>query len=176
MDPSPQGHQELESAMAENALLNPKPMSLAASAGSVPGREVQELWLTLARNPFHSLVLIPASDGGAEVVAALATSLADMGRRLRDGMVSFLVVGDLHDPATASLVASQLAGGRAASPEAQVIVALPPVITDPLGVAIAHAADLVVLCVEMGRTRTQDVQGSLDRIGRDRVSGAILLL
>ncbi len=175
MDGSAQGRQSFESVMAENAMPKATPIPLPAPTGGVPGREVQELWLTLARNPFHSLVLIPASEGGADVVAALATSLADMGRRLRDGMVSFLVVGDLHDPATASLVATQLAGGRTASPEAQVIVALPPVITEPLGVAIAHAADLVVLCVEMGRTRTPDVQGSLDLLGHDRVSGAILL-
>jgi hypothetical protein len=56
-----------------------------------------------------------------------------------------------------------------------VIVAIQPVITEPLGVAIAQAADLAVVCLEMGRSTTASVRRTLELLGRDRVAGCVLI-
>jgi hypothetical protein len=64
---------------------------------------------------------------------------------------------------------------RAMPPVGQVIVAIPPVVTEPLGVGIAHAADAVILCVAMGRTRLKSARRTVELIGPERITGAFLI-
>lgn len=58
---------------------------------------------------------------------------------------------------------------------AQLVVAIQPVVVEPLGVAIAQAADSVILCVELGKTRVGAARRTLELIGPDRVAGAFLI-
>jgi hypothetical protein len=57
----------------------------------------------------------------------------------------------------------------------RLIFSIPPVVTHPLGLATAHNADLVVVCVELGLTRLANARRTLDLIGRDRVAGCFLV-
>jgi hypothetical protein len=61
------------------------------------------------------------------------------------------------------------------SPAGQVVVAIQPVVEEPLGVAIAHAADAVVLCIKLRDSRMASVRRTVELIGADRISGAILV-
>ena len=61
------------------------------------------------------------------------------------------------------------------SSAARLIIAIPPVITEPLGLATTSGADLVMICVELGRTRLEDARRTLQLIGRERVAGCLLL-
>ena len=65
--------------------------------------------------------------------------------------------------------------GSLVSSGARLIISIPPVVTQPLGLATAHAADLVVLCVEVGGTRLADARRTLELVGRERMAGCFLI-
>lgn len=144
----------------------------------LPGREIQELWLALSRRSWLSAVLVPADDGVSAAMAAAA--LAEVGRRIRQAPVSALMADRLDYDAAAELIGRVAAAGygdgdgRPASSE-QVIVAIPPVVTEPLGVAVAREADVVVLCLSLGRTSLAAARKSIELIGIDRIAGCLLL-
>ncbi len=140
-----------------------------------PSKETQQIWFMLAKSRWKSLALIPADEGGS--TAPLAASLAEVGRQLREGAVTALQLPRL-DYITASGIADAIAAagrGEGVPENLQVLIALPPVLDDPLGVAIAHAADAAVLCVEMGKSRLSSARKTIELVGRERFLGSILL-
>jgi hypothetical protein len=184
------------------------------SGGDVaPSREFQEFWLSLSRWSWDSLVLVPADVGIS--TADVATSLADVGGRLRDSPVTAVVaekldfesarmLSDLQlsvrdsppvpnghtipveakvvspdaAPSAVSRPVPEISGlpvARPLPPAGRVIVSIQPVVVEPLGVAIAHAADAVVLCVRMGATRMKAARRTLELVGPERVIGAFLV-
>ncbi len=171
-----------------------------------PEREHQELWLSVARLPWASLVLVPADSGGS--TADLATALARVGTLLRETPVTAVVVNrldfaaaralaelqprlqdELRWPAPIEVEAKPVAVGAEGSSQAmrpvreatplpplgRAIVAIQPVVDEPLGVAVAQAADAVVLCIELGKTRMAAARRTIDIIGADRLIGAVLI-
>ncbi len=62
-----------------------------------------------------------------------------------------------------------------APPAGQLIIAIPSVISEPLGIAIARAADAVVLAVEVNRTRIADTNRTIETIGREHIAGTCLI-
>ncbi|ACG74086.1 conserved hypothetical protein [Anaeromyxobacter sp. K] len=156
---------ELAKTMEERVLLPEAP----------PSKECQQLWFMLAKTRWRSLALVPADEGGS--TAALAASLAEVGRQLRDGAVTALNLPHL-DYITASGIADAIAAagrGEGVPPNLQIIVAIPPVLDDPLGVAVAHAVDAAVLCVEMGKARLKSARKTMELVGRERFVGSILM-
>jgi hypothetical protein len=155
-----------------------EPGLLAHLRGRLPQTEFQSLWFTLVRTPWRSLVVVPADEGGSAV--AIATALADVGRRLRSAPVTFLVMAGPIDYASAGRIVASVAephGGRS-DPGAHVgrlIVAIPPVVAEPLGIAVTDAADAVLICIEKGRTRMPSARRTIDMIGRDRIIGCVLV-
>jgi hypothetical protein len=143
-----------------------------------PDREIQELWFALARRQWRSLALVPADEGGS--AAAVATSLAEVGRRLRDAPVTFFVMADPLDYVSTSRILtafeSTQQGGSALAMASggRVIVAVQPVIVEPLGLAVAQSADAVVLCLELGRTRLAAARRTVELVGRERIAGCLL--
>lgn len=174
-----------------------------------PPPEIQELWFSLARRRWSSLVLVPADEGSS--AAEVATGLADVGGRLRDSPVTAIVADRLDfesarrlselqrtlkrkpaledsprveegsAPRTAPFQddgATRSSGALNVIPivaAGQVIVSIQPVVVEPLGVAVAHAADAVVLCVRMGVARLEAARRTLELIGPERVAGAFLV-
>jgi hypothetical protein len=173
-------------------------------ANEVPARQYQELWFSLSRLPWASLVLVPLDQ---ETPAAdIANSLADVGTRLRDAPVTAIVangidfksvraLADLQPRLNAASLSTSIdvvptavrrePGGegaaatsreiRVAAPLGRAIIAIRPVVTEPLGVAIAHAADAVVLCVQVGRTTMKAARRTIELIGPERVIGVLLV-
>lgn len=143
------------------------------------GRDYQQLWFTLARRQWRSLVLVPADEGGS--AAAIAAALADVGRRLRETPVTFLIMADPLDFECAAKVIAALDLTRqegeplAVATTGKVIVAIQPVVQEPLGLAVTEAADAVVLCIELGRTRLAAARRTVELVGRDRIAGSVLL-
>lgn len=58
---------------------------------------------------------------------------------------------------------------------ARVVVALEPVVSNPFGIAIALAADAVLLCVTLGETRLDSAKQTVDAIGADRFIGCAVV-
>jgi hypothetical protein len=142
--------------------------------------EIEGLWFTLARMPWRSLVLVPTDDGASAVEVAAA--LADVGRRLRSGPVTFLLLSGAMDYAAAGKIVQAVGGRRdAARPEdrqqgeGRLLIAIPPVVTEPLGLAVTEVADAVVLCVQRGASRVRVAERTVELVGRDRIVGALML-
>lgn len=178
-----------------------------AHAGSAPDRQLQELWFSIARRPWASLVLVPAD--ASLSTAWIATGLAEVGTRLRDTPVNAIVAERIDYASVRSISELQprLEAGRAwegsvevepgptatvgvsdptghggrrhdatlMPPFGRVIIAVQPVVCEPLAVAIAHAADAAVLCVRMGDSRMRAARRTVELIGADRVLGAFLV-
>lgn len=161
-------------------------------------RELQELWLRLAAEEWSSLVVIPASPEGSTV--DLACSLADIGSTLSDHAVTAVTVTEIAPGSARALAAladdvrrrqkrlkdGHIIDGGADVPEdpdanaiigsaGRIIIGVPSVVATPVSLAVAQAADLIILGVEMGRTRTKDVKRSIELVGRERVAGCVLL-
>ncbi len=171
--------------------------------GAPPGGEFQELWFSMARLPWASLVIVPVDPGAS--AASVATALADVGTRLRDAPVTAIVANrmDYGSARTLADLQPRLRGDRLALPSVEVearpvdpaappsngsshmaapvppigraIIAIQPVVDEPLGIAVAQAADAVVLCIEIGKTRLPAARRTIDLIGADRVIGAVLV-
>lgn len=144
-----------------------------------PSRKIQALWFALARRNWTSLVLVPADRGGS--AASIATALADVGRRLSETPVTFFIMADPVNYASAGnmLSASGSTGPGSellvVAPAGRVIVAIQPVVVEPLGLAVTQATQTVVLCIEAGRTRLAAARRTVELIGRERVAGCLFL-
>jgi hypothetical protein len=141
--------------------------------------EIEGLWFTLSRIPWRTLVMVPSDEGASAVEVAAA--LADVGRRLRSGPVTFLLLSGPMDYAAAGKIVSAVGGRRDAGQteerqgDGRLIIAIPPVVTEPLGLAVTEVADAVVLCVQRGESRMRVAERTLELVGRDRVVGALML-
>jgi hypothetical protein len=141
--------------------------------------DFQELWFTLARRNWRSLVLVPGDEG--ESVAAIAASLVNVGRRLRRGPVTFFIIADPIDYESAARIMAALQAKQHGASElvttstGQVIATIQPVIAEPLGLAITEAADLAIVCAEVGRTRLAAAHRTIDLIGRERIAGCLVV-
>ena len=211
----------------------------AARSARSPGRDYVELWISLARRNWGSLVVIPTDRDGS--TSEIAGALADIGQRLSYGPVtaitmnsleygSALALADLQkhvererrnwgsaartvtvtsEPSPASPDADPIAedspspnpstagSDHRASPgeghpqsvddapktealvvmpPARVIISVPPVISEPLGLAAAEGADAIVLAVRMNQSRMTEVRRTIELVGRHRVTGCFLVL
>ena len=141
--------------------------------------EVEGLWFRLARLQWRTLVLVPADEGTSAVEVTAA--LADVGRRLRAGPVTFLLLSGPMDYAAAGKIVRAVGGRRGAAgtdeehKEGRLLIAIPPVVTEPLGLAVTEVADAVVLCVERGASRLRFAERTVELVGRDRIIGALML-
>jgi hypothetical protein len=138
-----------------------------------PGRVILELWMALSRRPWRSVVLLPADRRDSTEAAAKA--LAEVGRRLRLTRVEAVVAEELGYEQAATLIRSLAAHGSTGGPTDQLVIALPSVVVEPLGVAVARQADLVVLCIRMGWSGLSDARQTVKLVGEDRVAGCLVL-
>jgi hypothetical protein len=176
----------------------------AARNGEPPGREFQELWFSLAHRTWASVVLVPADSGGSAewiaksladvgsrlrdtpVTAIVASSvdyssaraLVEMQPRIQGAGVPEAAVRT--EPAAAG-TASPVSAGDAArdatlpAPPGRAVIAIQPVVVEPLGIAVARAADGVVLCVELGNTRLSSARRTIELIGPERFMGVFVV-
>ena len=132
----------------------------------------QRLWLTLDRSPWRTLALIPGSSGGpADLTLTLAVTLSRTGMShvgapilVADGTQIPLnqLNGFLDD------VRACRDGGE------RVIIALSAAAENPTTTAIAKAADAVVLCVQIGRTRSSDAKRTIKQVGLSKFVGSLI--
>ncbi len=143
----------------------------------VPGQEFQELWFTLARRAWRCLAVVPVDDD--ESAGHVARSLTDVGRML-DDRVTFFALPDSRDYASAAQIVPAVgtaaaAPGRALEVAGKLIVALQPVVVEPLGLTITATADAVIVCVQMGRTKVATARRTIELIGRERIAGCVIV-
>ncbi len=148
------------------------PSGNAARGVAPPDRQSQELWFAFARRKFASVVLVPADEGGS--AERIATSLAEVGTWLRDGAAS-AIVGQALDHESARRIATIVGLTRQSGSPVELIVAIQPVVVEPLGLTVTQAADAVVLCIELKRTRLAAARRTIELIGRERIAGCLIV-
>lgn len=157
--------------------------------------QMHELWLRLSKRRWASLAVIPVDSEAS--TQELAFSLADAGTELSDIPVSAITTNVLDAGAARALAAltqrvnerqRQLPEGRDGKsgeerqeqaglpqlPKGRLIVSVPSVTGEPVALAVANKVDLVVLAIEVGKTRMRDVKKTIEKIGKDRIAGCIL--
>lgn len=179
--------------------------ALARLEDSPPGREFHELWFALARKEWRSVVLVPADAGESAASAATglaqvgkqlhdypvtlfimanpadywpAVQIVKTAASTDDAAGVMEAARPSLDYASAVQVAAAAAnmhngGGQPSA--GKVIVAIQPVVSEPLGLAVTQAADVVVLCVETGRTSLTAARRTIDLVGRERIAGCFLI-
>ena len=142
---------------------------------AVPTFELQELWFSTLRAEWASLAVIPAHAGGSAY--EIARALAEAGSRHRGSPVR-LVKADANDLAqTAQFVdsLSRKAGGSSTKRGGEIIIAVDPVVENPLGIAIAFAADAVLVTIELGVTDLASARKTIEMIDRERLLGCVII-
>lgn len=130
----------------------------------------ERLWLATRRRDWTSLALIPIGDD--VFTAHLAAALAEVGRRHNGTAVTVIdATGVTFSDLEAEL--GKLAA-RAGCAE-RAILALPRLLRSPAGVALAQAADAVILCVALGSSAIAEAEQILDEVGRERVLGSVVV-
>ena len=152
----------------------------------LPSREVAELWFSLLRTKWTSLVLVPAHAGGSAL--PLAKQLCNVGSLHRgraprlisaEGMglseIAQITIDMTRGSSWTMSGSSVGAGGHDVAESGLVIVALEPIVSNPLGTAIALSADAVLLCIETGVTTLESARHTIEQIGAERFIGSVML-
>ena len=139
--------------------------------GPMPSREIQELWFSSLRRPWHTLALVPAQHGRS--LLPLAHALAAVGRFHRGAVLRVIAAEGMGLDQIADLTLGSL--NSHARNEGGRILVLEPISINPFGTAIAMTSDAAILCVELGVTNLDDARRTLDQIGRERFVGTAIV-
>lgn len=131
----------------------------------------QLLWLATQGRKWRSLAVVAASEGLPTIeVASMLAKLAWWYRGLPSSVADFrdlslrLVDYQLSD------VAAQLERDPVT-----IVIALRSIFENPTVLPVASAVDAAVLCVQLGHTPVRAARQTVERIGRDRFIGTIVL-
>jgi len=138
--------------------------------------ELQQLWFQLQRRQWASLVVIPADPGSS--AAGVATSLWKVGTLIGNPAPKVLNAERMGPGVIAELI-RDLANAKeavtAGLDQPRILVSIESVLSNPLGIGIAQAADAVLLCVRKGRTKIASARRTIELIGRERFLGSVVL-
>ena len=141
-----------------------------------PG-DVRDLWLAMLRRGWKSLALVPASPAG--VTLDLGRALCDLGAILRGRPVPLLSAVDLNLDSVSqfsdAMIRQAKKGAGGSDDDQRVIVVLDSIITNPLGMAVALAADAVLLVIELGESGIESARRTVELIGTDRFIGCVTI-
>jgi hypothetical protein len=136
----------------------------------VDEKKLQELWIATQKREWRSLALLGAGEG----IPTLAT--ANLLARISwsySGTPS--AVFDLRDVSLRLLehqlqnVQLQVQNGE------RVFIALRSIAENPTAIALARAADAVLLCVSLGKTKVKLAKKTVQDVGRERFLGSIVV-
>ena len=159
--------------------------------GKLPSREVQELWFATRRRPWISLCVVPAAPGMS--VVPLAETLASVGQLLTPTGIRLIKAEGMNleqiarivmemtlpeTPASSVWTSTPQRGGHAVSAAPNgtpLIIAIESVVSNPLALAVTLACDVVLLCIELGKTDLASARHSVDLLGREHIVGTVLI-
>ena len=170
-----------------------EPKAPAAEPSGLPSKDVQELWFATRRREWRSLCIMPASPG--ESVLGIAQALAEVGQITRRISIRIINAEGMDLAAIADLVTTMADDAPAPMPSstawtssparlsamgpithsAPAIIAIESVISNPLILPVALAADAVLLAVTLERSELASARHSIELIGRDRLIGTVLI-
>ena len=130
------------------------------------------LWYQLTARSWSTLALVALDDGARTWrIAQALVHVADKDPR---PLKAVNVVG--ASPARVAALANVLSPERLQAPanRPRFVLAVDSPLENPPAVVLLSACDVVVLCLERGRSRIPDGQRTVELIGRERIMGAVL--
>jgi hypothetical protein len=142
----------------------------ASSAEPIPA-ELLHLWTLLTqREKWNSLVVVPAQPGASALIAGRA--IVEVGSQYRERPMRLIHAEGIPPGAAGRLVRDMKAyveqGGM-------VVVAIDSVLSNPVGLEVALAAERALLCVPLGSTQFSAARHTLELIGKARFLGSVTL-
>ena len=135
-------------------------------------REMQQLWFSLAVQRWSTLLIVPTP--GVTSALPLATGLLHISRRSNPEMRSTLIDGTRisldHVQELAQLIAGKM--GR----RERALVVVDPIEENPAALALASCCDAALLCVSLDRSDLFSSRRALERCGRGRFLGSVVLI
>lgn len=149
--------------------------SPAGDAGwaGIPSLSLQQLWFSLQRREWSTLVAVPADRDVS--VMDFGRPLYEVGRLAMGEKLRLVDARDVKLTRTAGLILEMTGGGPTHSDGGRALVLIESVLSHPSGVPVALAADAALLCVEMGKTSLAAARETLRLVGAQRFLGCITL-
>ncbi len=149
------------------------PVGAGVSASAI-ATALAEVGSRLRDTPVTAIVAESLDYGAARTLSEIQPRLFEE-RALSNALeVPAKVVTGRVDGGAAPAVAP-LRDAHVISPMARVVIAIRSVVEEPLGVAVAQAADAVLLCVELGVSQLAAARRTIELVGPDRVVGVLLV-
>jgi len=145
--------------------------ALPAPAAPIP-TELVHLWMRLTQQAqWSSLVVVPAQPGasGLELGRALVSAGSQY---LRERPIRLVDAQGLPLAAASRLVSdirSYVGQGGV------IVTCIDSIISNPVGLMVAQAAERALLCVPLGATRFSEATRTLELVGKERFLGSVTL-
>jgi hypothetical protein len=144
---------------------------------------LRELWFSITRTPWRTLVMLPAHEGGSAL--SLAYELVEVGSAVRRKPIELISAEGMDLTTTSGWLFDAISGGvRPLFLEADAgttqpdrferIVVLESIASNSMGIAVAQAADAVLLVVEQGVSNLANARATVAAIGRERFVGCAI--
>lgn len=146
------------------------PMTDPMPDAPVSAPELRQMWLTVLRQPWRSVALVPAAGGVS--TSEVSAALEELTRVYELGSFRFLDAGQAG-PRDASRIAAQVLA--AADEGARTVIALDAPLANVATVPLLGAVDAAILVVRLGSTRLDQARATLDVAGRDRFLGCVAI-
>ena len=144
----------------------------------VPSLSMQQLWFSIQRLEWSSLVIVPA-DGNSSAID-FGRPLHEMGKLAMGDRLRLLDAREVKLDKTAPLILD-MAGANRPHPAGtqqwseRVLVMIESVLAAPSAIPVALAADAALLCVELGKTSIAGARETIQIIGAQRFVGCITI-
>jgi hypothetical protein len=125
-----------------------------------------DLWFTLSKRDWSTLVVIPAHRLGSAL--PLACALAEAGSAIRRRPVELLSAEGKDLIPTTDWIFPR-------GEQFERVIALEPVAVNPMGIAVAQAAGACLIVAEKGVADLATIRRTVEAIGRRNFLGSVLL-
>jgi hypothetical protein len=137
---------------------------------ATPTSTLLQLWALLnQRHRWSSLVVVPSHSGGS--AAQVASTILEVGSK-QPTPIHLLDVEGLELGAAPHVVNEMLAYVEQGD---RVVVLLDSVLSNPVGLEVALAAERALLCVSLGTSDFASARRTLELIGKERFLGSVTL-
>ncbi|HEX8433576.1 hypothetical protein [Archangium sp.] len=149
----------------------PQPQAPQPPVSTVPSSTLLHLWAMLnQRHAWSSLVVVPSHGGGSGLQTAHA--ILEVGNRQGTTPIHFLDAEGLELGSAQHVVSEMLAYVEQGD---RVVVLIDSVVSNPVGLEVALAAERALLCVTLGDSDYSSARRTLDLIGKERFVGSVTL-
>jgi hypothetical protein len=170
-NPNGDGTSELVEQQPQQQQQAPQQQAPQQPVSTAPSSTLLHLWAMLnQRHRWSSLVVVPSHGGGSGLQTAQA--ILEVGSKQGTTPIHFLDAEGLELGSAQHVVNEMLAYVEQGD---RVVVLIDSVVSNPVGLEVALAADRALLCVTLGDSDYSSARRTLDLIGKERFVGSVTL-